>query len=153
MEKYNVLLGYFDRQLPIVSGLFDSIKDLDLNIYENRYVYALKSQQIYTAIEDIFKVIIKTFENNIDDYSKYHVEILKVLSVDIPNIRPRLLSEESLKILDKLRSFRHFIRHAYNTELDLEEMILLQKKCKASFGFVIEDFKTFINFVKGLSSK
>ena len=45
----------------------------------------------------MFKIIARFFENQIEDFSKYHSTILKRMQLDIEGIRPRLLSEESFK--------------------------------------------------------
>ncbi len=125
MEKYNVLLGYMQKHKQIMLKLYDGIKSIDLSVYENQYVFALKAQQLYTACEDLLKSIAGTFENNISDLSRYHFELLKVMSSDIPGIRPALLNDKSYNVLDRLRSFRHFIRHGYDYELDKDELVLL----------------------------
>jgi len=57
MEKYNVLLGYLQKQKQIILKLYGGIKSIDLSVYENQYVFALKSQQLYTACEDILKSV------------------------------------------------------------------------------------------------
>ncbi len=66
------LKSYLDKQLQIVTRLEKEVIDLDIKKYENQYVFSLKVQQLYTAIEDIFKQVAKVFENNIDDPSRYH---------------------------------------------------------------------------------
>ena len=50
------------------------------------------------------------------------------MRLDIEGIRPRLLSEESFKILDELRGFRHVFRHAYSYELEHERVLKLADK-------------------------
>ena len=150
MEKYNVLLGYLHKQRQIMLKLYEGIKNIDLTVYENQYVFALKAQQLYTACEDFLKSVAGTFENNIDDFSRYHLELLKVMSSEIPDIRPTLISERSYRILDRLRAFRHFIRHGYDYELDEDELVLLQKKLGESFDDVISDMEVFEVFVKKL---
>ncbi len=150
MEKYNVLLGYLHKQRQIMLKLYEGIKNIDLTVYENQYVFALKAQQLYTTCEDFLKSVAGTFENNIDDFSRYHLELLKVMSSEIPDIRPTLISERSYRILDRLRAFRHFIRHGYDYELDEDELVLLQKKLGESFDDVISDMEVFEVFVKKL---
>jgi len=150
MEKYNVLLGYLQKQKQIILKLYSGIKSIDLSVYENQYVFALKSQQLYTAMEDLLKSIAGTFENNISDFSRYHLELLKVMSSDIPGIRPALLNDQSYSILDRLRSFRHFIRHGYDYDLDKDELILLQNKLNVSFDSVISDVNDFELFINKL---
>jgi hypothetical protein len=117
MEKYAILLGYYDKQWTLVKKLQNQIASINLSSYESRYVFALKVQQLYTAIEDLLKQVAKSFENHVQDLAIFHKELLIRLHTTIPSIRPCLLSEESFLLLDKLRAFRHFIRHAYDCEL------------------------------------
>ena len=145
-----MLLGYLQKQKQIILKLYGGIKSIDLSVYENQYVFALKSQQLYTACEDMLKSVAGTFENNISDFSKYHLELLKVMSSEVPGIRPAFLNDKSYSILDRLRSFRHFIRHGYDYDLDKDELILLQNKLNASFDNVISDFDGFELFLKNL---
>jgi uncharacterized protein YutE (UPF0331/DUF86 family) len=73
---------------------------------------------LYCAFEDLFEIIAKTFENHIHDRDKYHMELLKRMTISIEGVRPSLLSQETFVLLDNLRSFRHFFRHAYTYDLD-----------------------------------
>lgn len=150
MEKFRIIQAYGEKQKVVITKLFEDIRHLDVSVYENQYVFALKAQQLYTAIEDYFKSIAATFENSIDDHARYHLELLRILSVDIPEIRPAVISEKSFLLLDKLRAFRHFIRHGYNYILDPDELTLLQKKLNTSFPALINDLDSFSAFVKDL---
>jgi hypothetical protein len=150
MDRFNILLGHIKKQEVIINKLFVEVKDLDLDQWELQYVFAMKVQQLYTAIEDLMKSVAINFENSIEDYKKYHYELIRVLSLDIPDVRPALLSTESLKILDKLRSFRHFVRHGYNYELDKDELKLIQDKLIHSFELVQKDIIVFSDFTKSL---
>jgi uncharacterized protein YutE (UPF0331/DUF86 family) len=73
---------------------------------------------LYCAFEDLFKIIAEAFENHIQDKSRYHVELLRRMTIPIQGVRPLLLGKESSSLLENLRSFRHFFRHAYSYELD-----------------------------------
>jgi len=73
---------------------------------------------LYCAFEDLFEIVARTFENNIHDKGRYHLELLKRITIAIQDVRPSLLSEEVFVLLDNLRSFRHFFRHAYSYDLD-----------------------------------
>ncbi len=128
MEKIKILVAFISRQLRTIENLKAAILNLDLNDYNQQYVFALKTQQLYTAVEDLLKSIAVTFENNIDSAQSYHIELLNRMKLDIKNIRPAVISDDSFKILNKLRAFRHFVRHAYDYELDKDELLLLQKK-------------------------
>ena len=115
---------------------------------ENRYVFALKTQQLFTAIEDLFKQIAKVFENQIDDLSAYHKALLKRMNVEVVGVRPAVISDESFVFLDRLRAFRHFIRHAYAYELDVDELKLLQRKIHNKFSDVLNDINNFQRFLE-----
>lgn len=151
MDKYLILLGYFDKQLPIIERLYDEVTKLDLSVWENGYVFALKTQQMFTGLEDLFKQIAKAFENHIEDLGKYHQELLIRMNTSIPNFRPALISNESFKLLDKVRAFRHFIRHGYGCELDKRELSALQDRLKVDFSIVTKDLSTFRDYIVKLS--
>ena len=151
MEKYAILLGYYNKQWKLVEKLKNQLGSIDLSSYEQRYVFALKAQQFYTALEDLMKQIAKGFENHIQNLSIFHKELLIRLQTEIPNIRPAVLSTESFLLLDKIRAFRHFIRHAYDCELLETELIEIQNRLEAGYHFLEKDFMKFKRFVESLS--
>ena len=150
MEKIKILVAFISRQLRTIENLKAVILNLDLNDYNQQYVFALKTQQLYTAVEDLLKSIAVTFENNIDSAQSFHIELLNRMKLDIKDIRPAVISDDSFKILNKLRAFRHFVRHAYDYELDKDELLLLQKKMVESFNHVNTDIGIFLNFLDEL---
>lgn len=151
MDKYAILLGYFDKQHVIIGRLYHDVKNLNLTVWENGYVFALKTQQLFTALEDLLKQIAKAFENHIEDLGSYHRELLSRMNISIPNIRPAVISNESFIVLDKIRAFRHFIRHGYGCELDEKELRILQDLLNARFSSVEADLATFKEYIEKLS--
>lgn len=152
MEKYAILLGYFDKQQLFIKRLYQEIIALDLSCYDKRFVFAMKNQQFYTAIEDLLKQIAKSFENHIDTMSNFHKELLLRMNMEIPKIRPQVISKESFTFLDKLRAFRHFVRHAYDCELEEKELFLIKKKLESEFSVFEKDLEDFRSFVHKLSN-
>jgi len=150
MDKIKTLIAFVNKQQLVINTLHTATTQLDLNDYNQRYVFALKTQQLFTAVEDAFKAIAVTFENNIDSPQSYHIELLKRMRLEISEIRPAVITDDSFKILDKLRAFRHFIRHAYDYELDKDELLLLQQKQKNQFQNVITDIDSFVKFLNRL---
>ncbi len=92
MEKYAILLGYFNKQIHLINRLHNEIVKVDNSIYENRYL-----------------------------------------------------------LLDKIRSFKHFIRHAYDCELEENELNNIQKKIQSNFLSFTKDLTKFQTFVQKLS--
>jgi hypothetical protein len=44
------------------------------------------------------------------------------MTLDIDGVRPALLSPQSAGLLNELRAFRHFFRHAYGQPLDFSRV-------------------------------
>jgi hypothetical protein len=152
MEQYSILLGYFDKQIVIITRLYVEIVKVDVSIYGKRSLFALKTQQFYTAIEDLFKQIAKSFENHIENMSNFHKEILVRMNTDVPKIRPAVIFKSSLVFLDKVRAFRDFIWHAYDCELDEHELTLIQEKLVKEYAHVEKDLKNFRSYIQKLAT-
>jgi hypothetical protein len=151
MEKYAILLGYVDKQLIFIKKIYNEVTSVDLSVYDKQFLFAMRVQQLYTAIEDLLKQIAKSFENHIETLSNFHKELLTRMNTDIPKIRPAVLSRQTLLFLDKIRAFRHFIRHAYDCELDEKELRLIQEKLKQDYSLLENDLKKFRSFIQDLS--
>ncbi len=150
MEKYHIVLGVLYKQKEVINKLYEDISEIDLSDHDKRYVFALKAQQLYTAAEDLLKAIAGVFENQVHDHARYHTELVGIMHTEIPGRRPALLSDNSKRLLDKLRSFRRFIRHGYDYELDRDELQLLQNKLQTDFMHLVNDLDDFSEFIKTL---
>ena len=72
---------------------------------------------LYGAFEQVFEVVARFFENRVAA-AGYHAGLIKRMQLDIPGVRPALLSASTAADLDELRRFRHLFRHAYSADLD-----------------------------------
>ncbi len=104
---------------------------------------AYKLHNLYSAYEDLFKLIARFFENQIADISGYHSELLNRMRLQIEGVRPRLLADESFMLLDELRGFRHVFRHAYSYKFDAERVIKLSEKTASLIAPFQKDFEAF----------
>jgi hypothetical protein len=87
---------------------------------------------VYTALENIFEQISRTFENHVTDPAQWHRELLTKMFLEIPKIRPAVLPSDLRGLLNDLRGFRHVFRHAYEFELDVEKLALLVRNWNKS---------------------
>lgn len=150
MEKYAILIGYFDKQILIIRKLYEEIKPVDVHFYDKKFLFAVKTQQFYTAIEDLLKQIAKAFENHIESMREFPKELLTRMNIDIPSIRPAVISKTSLLFLDKIRDSLHFILHAYDCELDEKELQIIQNKLLSEFKYLENDLQIFRKFIQTL---
>lgn len=147
-EKFSILKSELAAQWDEILKIYDRIEERK----RKRGVHGLESlayqlHNLYCAYEDLFKIVAGFFENNIEERSKYHVELLKRMRLTIEGVRPALLSEESFRLLNNLRSFRHFFRHAYSYELDrrkvfivLEDALMLKETFKSDLENFLSKF-------------
>jgi len=91
-----------------------------------------------------FKIIAGFFENNIEDKTRYHAELLKRMSFTIKGVRPAFLSKDSFVLLDNLRSFRHFFRHAYSYDLDERKVRIVLEDATKLRELYAMDVETFL---------
>lgn len=73
---------------------------------------------VYSAIEAILERVMRTVEGDLPAGPEYHRALLDSAALELDGIRPALLSRQTVEQLHELRSFRHFVRHAYAVELD-----------------------------------
>ncbi|MBM3235264.1 hypothetical protein FJZ31_03085 [Candidatus Poribacteria bacterium] len=82
---------------------------------------AYQIHNLYGTYEQLFETVAQFFENRIEG-ERYHTDLLRRMKLSIEGIRPALVSDEAFSLLDELRRFRHFFRHAYTAELKPEQV-------------------------------
>ncbi|BER91420.1 hypothetical protein [Atrimonas thermophila] len=140
--KFAILKSELMNQWNEIVKIYKRIEE------RKRGIHALESlayqlHNLYCTYEDLFKIVARSFENSIEDPSKYHAEPLKRIKMEIEGVRPALISEESFKLLNSLRGFRHFFRHTYSYELDERKVSLVLEdalKLKETFKLELENF-------------
>ncbi len=83
---------------------------------------AYQIHNLYCAVEDLLKLIAQAFENRIGAGSEWHRTLLLRLSQPVQEIRPAFLSEETFDVLNRLRGFRHFVRHGYGADIEINQL-------------------------------
>ncbi len=149
-ESAAFLLGYLRSQKGEIERILEKIKGVEPEGEEWSVYLGYQLYSLYCALEDLFKEIAATFESLIDDMSKHHTELLKRMTIEIPRIRPAVLSKESFTLLNELRSFSHFFIHSYNIELDEERLRSLKARILRGFDRIRSDIETFEAFLEGL---
>jgi hypothetical protein len=148
-ERLKVFTAEIESQWEEMLKLHSSIKNKSASLKSDRNnedlinSLAYKLHNLYSAYEDIFKLIARFFENQIEDITRYHIGLISRMRIAIEGIRPKLLSEDSYRILDELRGFRHIFRHAYTYELDAERIIRLSEKAEKLGDIFAKDFEKF----------
>ncbi|MFZ3101976.1 MAG: hypothetical protein WA131_06950 [Desulfitobacteriaceae bacterium] len=106
----------------------------------------------YTGVESIFQRIFKSFDGGLDLGGDYHRELIRSMTLEIPDIRPCIISRDLAEELDEYRRFRHMFRHAYGSELRWRKMEPLAKGIDLLTINLIEKLTEFMKFVEKLSN-
>lgn len=147
-EAIALLLGYLKNQEEIIDRLLEEIKSADVSSEERTVNLGYLLHNLYCALEDLFQEIARTFENRIEDSSKFHRELLKRMLIEVPKIRPKVLSKESYQILDELRGFRHIFRHSYTYSLSSEKVAPLKQSLLSTWDKIEKDIAEFTMFLQ-----
>jgi hypothetical protein len=135
-------------QMALINDVFTKLIDRATDLQAGNEVQlesaAYQLHNLYGAVEDLAKIIAGHFENQITDASRWHIEILRRMKQEIPGVRPALLAPDSFALLNSLRSFRHFFRHAYTAPIEYEQLKINLEKAKQLHPVLERDVKRFM---------
>ena len=134
------------QQIERIYGLVDEREPIGGVAGVESMAYQLHN--LYGAIEDLFKVVANAFENHVAPGGGYHTEMLRRMTISVPDVRPRVISSETCRLLDSLRGFRHVFRHAYARELDIRKLRIVLDDARAVRGPLANDVEGFLASVE-----
>ncbi|MEW6750461.1 MAG: hypothetical protein AB1505_05720 [Candidatus Latescibacterota bacterium] len=79
-------------------------------------------QQYYTGIEGALLRVAEDLDGSVPSGEEWHRYLLEQIALDIPQVRPALLTPVLRGHLDALRRFRHRVHHAYDQDYDWSRM-------------------------------
>ena len=74
------------------------------------------------------------------------------MAIEIENVRPALISEESVAMLDEFLRFRHRIRNIYSFNLVPDRIKVLVEKLPSVFQRVKSNLIDFVQFLERASN-
>lgn len=108
---------------------------------------ALNLHSFYTGVERILEAIARFVDGGIPMGEQWHRQLLEQMCVDIPQVRPAVISESTRTRLDEFRRFRHVVRSLYAYRLEKKRVMELAgqlPECSRGFEHEIQQFKQFI---------
>lgn len=143
-ERLALLAAYLDADLDVADRLAARLaeqRDLPADVEASWKGYTLHN--LYGALEQLFERIARTFENQVEDPARYHAELLRRMTLAIPQVRPAVLSRPSYEALNELRAFRHVFRHAYDYELNAERVERMVERARAAWPGIHDEVRRF----------
>ena len=155
-EKILMLIGEINKCLDQLNKLYlyyrQAKTDLEVLPSGKKYDLVILADLIadyYTCIETVFVRISKAFENNLEK-SKWHINLLEKMTVEVPDIRKRLLRNETYNMLKEILRFRHFKRYYFEFDYDRDRIEFLEKKYLQSNTLVEADLENYKSFLQDL---
>lgn len=158
IERYRVLAGRIRQELGelekvlarverAVTAARQSTEDQDLYVDSA----ALNLHDFYTGIERIFHHIAATIDDNVPSGQSWHRDLLQQMGLDLPQVRPRVLSTETISDLEEYLRFRHVVRNIYTFEFDMSQIERLTQNLRPSFDRARTELMAFAVFLERLA--
>lgn len=109
---------------------------------------ALNMHSLYGGFERLFELIASDIDESPVTGEHWHQELLKRMATDIPEIRPAVLSKESLALLDEFRGFRHVVRNVYTFNFNPQRIELLVEQLRPTYESASSDLQAFASFLE-----
>lgn len=155
IESYVVLAGRIRKELDdlkrLVSRANRAIETArrnpqDTDLYLDSA--ALNLHDVYSGFERLFKQIAATVDGNVPSSSEWHRDLLEQMGLDLPQVRPSVLTAESIRILDEYLRFRHVVRNVYTFSFDAERVGRLVAELSVAFKQIENELLTFSAFLE-----
>ncbi|MDQ3005555.1 MAG: hypothetical protein M3R47_09260 [Chloroflexota bacterium] len=155
IESYIVLAGRIRKELDDIERLVARAKramdtaqrnppDTDLYIDSA----SLNLHDVYSGLERVFKQIAATVDGNVPSNPDWHRELLEQMGLDLPQVRPPVLTFQLIQLLDEYLRFRHVVRNVYTFSFDAERVGRLVKDLKLVFAQTQQELLAFVNFME-----
>jgi hypothetical protein len=154
MDSNSLILLTVDlnSQMTEIKSIYQKLVDRSKKLQADDQIIlesiAYQIHNLYCATEDLLKIVARYFENNISESSQWHSLLLQRMSAEIPNVRPAFLTSKTYLLLNSLRGFRHFFRHAYGAIIEYDQ---LKSNLDKSIGLIANLESDLNQFITSLS--
>ncbi len=157
MSRYAVLIGRIERDLQDLEQLVNKTNLLIDKVRataDTDYLgtVALNLHSFYSGTERIFRDIALEIDSSLPEGSDWHRRLLRQMLADIPDVRPKLLSDRTFKMLNELCAFRHVVRNVYTFDLipsRVEELATTLPTCLDQLRTDLQSFCQFLAALNG----
>lgn len=153
--KLAVLQADIEGQMALIEEVHATLEERAADLQPGNEMQlesvAYQLHNLYNAIEDLFKIVADHFENQIAETPRWHTELLRRMREEIPGVRPALISRESYTLLNGLRGFRHFFRHAYGVPIEYAQLQINLEKARRLRPLLQQDVTRFLQQLRGAS--
>ena len=111
---------------------------------------ALNLHGFYSGLERIFERVASVVDETVPGGANWHQELLSQMAIEIPGVRPAVISTDLKDELEAYRGFRHIVRNVYAYHLRPEKMAPLVEKLPTVFTSVEREVAAFAGFLQSI---
>ena len=108
----------------------------------SRIVVAQILENAYTAVETVLLRVSQSFENSLEG-DRWHGDLLDKMTLERKGIRPRVISDQTHRLLVELMRFRHFKRYYLDLDYDWEKLKYLVSVYRRCMPLVRQELLAF----------
>jgi hypothetical protein len=111
---------------------------------------ALNLHSIYSGLERIFERIATAIDGSIPSGTNWHRELLNQMAIEVPGVRPAVISSDLKEKLEEYLGFRHVVRNVYTYRLNPEKIEGLVLRLNTMLAKVETDLMGFAKFLQSI---
>lgn len=112
---------------------------------------ALNLHDVYSGLERLFEQIASTVDQSTPSTHDWHRELLRQMTVNVPGLRPPVMSVATVTSLDEYRRFRHVVRNVYAFTLDPVRIEQLTAALRPAFAQAATELQAFVAFLESIA--
>lgn len=106
-------------------------------------------ESYYTCAETVFLRISQFFENSLKP-DRWHSDLLEHMTLQVRDVRPRVISDETHSDLTELLRFRHFKRYYFQMAYDWERIDAVVRRLQRVHPNLMRELESFELLAKQL---
>jgi hypothetical protein len=106
-----------------------------------------RGHDFYTGCERIFERIAPELNGGLTQGAACHRDLLRAMTLELPGVRPPVLTPAAARALGEYLRFRHLVRNGYGFELEWARLEPLLRGLPAVFTAVRADLERFLAFL------
>jgi hypothetical protein len=157
IERYALVRGRIRQELEALRKIVERAEralGLALTQPEQKEFYldsvALSLHDFYVGLERVFQHVASQVDRGVPSGHDSHRELLHQMTLEIPEIRPALLSSRTATALDEYLRFRHIVRNVYAFQFDDQRIQGLVQRLRPCFDQTKADLDAFADFLARL---
>lgn len=108
---------------------------------------ALSLHGFYSGAERLFEWIARQVDGALPQGPSWHRELLGQMALNVPGIRPPVLQNATVKLLEEYLGFRHVVRNLYVWEMDPAKVKRLIERLPQTIQAAEKDLTAFGRFL------